>query len=53
MDLGDAVAEELEILFEQIFLEMIARAMYHFYVAYQKELVWTQLSILLNPQIGI
>ena len=25
MDLGDAVAEELEILFEQIYLEMIYR----------------------------
>ena len=30
MDLGDAVAEELEILFEQISLEMIYRGMYHF-----------------------
>jgi len=32
VDLGDAVAEELEILFEEISLEMI----YHFYVPYQK-----------------
>ena len=30
VDLGDAVAEELEILFQQISLEMIYRGMYHF-----------------------
>jgi hypothetical protein len=30
VDLGDAVAEELEILFEQISLEMIYRGMYNF-----------------------
>jgi hypothetical protein len=30
VDLGDAVAEELEIFFEQIFLEMIYRGMYNF-----------------------
>jgi hypothetical protein len=34
VDLEDAVAEELEILFEQISLEMIYRGMYHFHVAY-------------------
>jgi len=36
VDLGDAVAEELAILCEQLSLEMIYRGMYHFYVAYQK-----------------
>jgi hypothetical protein len=30
VDLGDAVAEELEILFEQLSLKMIYRGMYHF-----------------------
>jgi hypothetical protein len=34
VDLGDAVAEELKILFEQISLEKIYGGMYHFYVAY-------------------
>jgi len=36
--LGDAVADELEIPFEQISLEMLYRGMYHFSVAYEKGL---------------
>ncbi|MUG96974.1 IS4 family transposase [Scytonema sp. UIC 10036] len=36
VDLGDAVADELELPFDQISLEMIYRGLYHFYVAYQK-----------------
>jgi hypothetical protein len=38
VDLGDAVANELEMPFEQISLEMIYRGMYHFSVAYEKGL---------------
>ena len=56
MDLGDAVAEELEILFEQIALEMIYRDMYHFYVAYQKELAFDPVEYFaepLNRDLGI
>ena len=36
VDLGDAVAEELSLPFDQISLEMIYRGLYHFSVAYQK-----------------
>lgn len=50
MDLGNAVAEELEILFEQISLEMIYRGMYHFYVAYQKELAFNRFEYFAEPQ---
>ena len=50
MDLGDVVAEELEILFEQISLEMIYRGMYHFYVAYQKELAFDLVEYFAEPQ---
>ena len=53
VDLGDAVAEELEILFEQISLEMIYRGMYNFMQLIKKNQLSTQLSILLNPKIGI
>jgi len=38
VNLGNAVAEELEIPFEQISLEMIYRGMYHFSVAHEKGL---------------
>jgi hypothetical protein len=34
--LGDAVADELSLPFDQISLEMIYRGLYHFSVAYQK-----------------
>jgi hypothetical protein len=50
VDLGDAVAEELEILFEQISLETIYRGMYHFYVAYQKELAFDPVEYFAEPQ---
>jgi hypothetical protein len=50
VNLGDAVAEELEILFEQISLEMIYRGMYHFYVAYQKELAFDPVEYFAEPQ---
>lgn len=36
VDLGDAVADELELPFDSISLEMIYRWLYHFYVAHQK-----------------
>ncbi|BAZ36810.1 transposase, IS4 [Calothrix sp. NIES-4101] len=36
VDLGDAVADELNLPFEQISLEMIYRGLYHFNVAYNK-----------------
>jgi hypothetical protein len=38
VDLGDAVAEELRIEFDQISLEMLIRGLYHFSVAYQNGL---------------
>jgi hypothetical protein len=56
VDLGDAVAEELEILFEQIYLEMIYRAIYHFYVASSKELAFDPVEYfaeLQNRDLGI
>ncbi len=36
VDLGDAVADELSLVFDRISLEMIYRGLYHFSVAYQK-----------------
>jgi hypothetical protein len=36
VDLGDAVADELELPFDSISLEMIYRGLYHFSVAHQK-----------------
>lgn len=36
VDLGDAVADELSLPFDQISLEMIYRGLYHFYVAHQQ-----------------
>jgi hypothetical protein len=36
VDLGDAVASELALPFDCIYLEMIYRGLYHFYVAHQK-----------------
>jgi len=49
VDLGDAVAEELEIPFEQIYLEMIYRGMYNFYVAYQKKLDFDPVEYFASP----
>ncbi len=36
VDLGDAMANELSLPFDEISLEMIYRGLYHFYVAHQK-----------------
>jgi hypothetical protein len=36
VDLGDEIADELSLPFDQISLEMIYRGLYHFYVAHQK-----------------
>ncbi len=36
VDLGDAVADEMEVPFDSIFQEMLHRGMYHFAVAYNK-----------------
>jgi len=36
VDLGDAVADELSLPFDQISLEMVYRGLYHFSVAYDK-----------------
>jgi hypothetical protein len=38
VDLGDAVAEELQMEFDRISLEMLVRGLCHFSVVYQKEL---------------
>ena len=50
VDSGDGVAEELEIPFEQIYLEIIYRGMYHFYLTYQKELAFDPVEYLASPQ---
>ena len=36
VDLGDAIADELALPFDQISLEMVYRGLYHFSVAYDK-----------------
>lgn len=36
VDLGDAIAPELELPFDRISLEMVYRGLYHFSVAYNK-----------------
>ena len=38
MYLSDAVADELALPNDRIFLEMICRGIYHFYIAHQKKL---------------
>lgn len=50
VDLGDAVADELEMPFEQISLEMIYRGMYHFSVAYEKGLVTDPIKYFAEPK---
>jgi len=50
VDLGDAVAEELEILFEQISLEMIYRGLYHFSAAYQKGITTDPVKYFAAPE---
>jgi len=53
VDLGDAVTDELYVPFDQIYLEMIYRGLYHFSVAYQKGITTDQLSILPRPRTKI
>jgi hypothetical protein len=38
VDLGDAVADELSLPFDRIYLQMVYRGLYHFHVAHQKGL---------------
>ena len=50
MDLGDAVADELGVPFEQISLEMLYRGLYHFSVAYNKGKATDPVSYFAAPQ---
>lgn len=50
VDLGDGVADELEIPFEHISLEMIYRGMYHFSVAYEKGLESDPIKYFADPK---
>ena len=50
VDLGDAVADELELPFDQISLEMIYRGLYHFYVAHQKGQVTDPIKYFAAPE---
>ncbi len=50
VDLGDAVAEELQIEFDQISLEMLVRGLYHFSVAYQKGLADDPIKYFAAPE---
>lgn len=50
VDLGDAVADELSLPFDQISLEMIYRGLYHFYVAHQKGKVTDPVKYFAAPE---
>jgi len=50
VDLGDAVANELELPFDQISLEMIYRGLYHFYVAHQKDKAIDPVKYFASPE---
>lgn len=50
VDLGDAVADELSLPFDQISLEMIYRGLYHFYVAHQKGLASDPIKYFAAPE---
>jgi hypothetical protein len=50
VDLGDAVADELELPFDRISLEMLVRGLYHFSVAYQKGLVQDPVKYFAAPE---
>ena len=50
VDLGDAVASELSLPFDQISLEMIYRGFYHFYVAHQKGLASDLIKYFAAPE---
>jgi len=48
--LGDAVADEVGVPFEQISLEMLYRGLYHFSVAYNKGKATDPISYFAAPQ---
>jgi hypothetical protein len=50
VDLGDAVADELYVSFDQISLEMIYRGLYHFSVAYQKGITTDPVKYFAAPE---
>lgn len=50
VDLGDAVADELYVPFDQIYLEMIYRGLYHFSVAYQKGITTDPVKYFAAPE---
>ncbi|MGH8001120.1 MAG: IS4 family transposase [Brasilonema sp.] len=50
VDLGDAVADELELPFDSISLEMIYRGQNHFYVAHQKGLATDPVKYFASPE---
>jgi hypothetical protein len=50
LDLGDAIADELSLPFDQISLEMTYRSLYHFYVARHKGLATDPVSYLAAPE---
>jgi Transposase DDE domain len=50
VDLGDAVADELSLPFDDISLEMIYRGLYHFTMAYQKGKATDPVKYFADPQ---
>jgi hypothetical protein len=50
VDLGDAIADELSLPFDRIFLEMIYRGLYHFYVAHHKGLAHDPIKYFAAPE---
>ena len=50
VDLGDAVADEVSLPFDQISLEMIYRGLYHFYVAHHKGLATDPIKYFAAPE---
>jgi len=50
VDLGDAVADELALPFEQISLEMIYRGLYHFTMAHHKGKATDPIKYFADPQ---
>ncbi len=50
VDLGDAIANELAVPFERLSLEMLYRGLYHFSVAYNKDLTTDPVSYFAVPE---
>ena len=50
VDLGDAVADEMTLPFDQISLEMVYRGLYHFYVAHHKGLANDPIKYFAAPE---